>query len=51
MRLSKVFLNPNVANVGGLQSQGAKGEAVVGSSEPLVTPLLMLSGFLEGQKR
>ncbi len=36
---------PNVAKVGGLQSQDAKGEAVVGYCKPLATPDLEPSGF------
>jgi len=42
------IVNPNVAKVGGLQSQGAKGEAVVVYRESLTTPDLMSSGFPEG---
>ena len=41
-------LNPNVAKAGGLQSQGAKGEAVVDYCEPLATWDLEPSGFPEG---
>jgi hypothetical protein len=41
-------LNPNVAKAGGLQSQGAKGDAVVGYCKPLATPDLEPSGFPEG---
>jgi hypothetical protein len=44
-------VHPNVAKVGGLQSQGAKGEAVVDYCEPLATPDLKPSDFPEGQKR
>ena len=36
---------PNVAKVGGLQSQGARGEAVVAYCDPLVTKDLKSSGF------
>lgn len=36
---------PNVAIVGGLQSQGGKGEVVVCYCEPLATPDLESSGF------
>jgi hypothetical protein len=36
------------ARVGGLQSQGAKGEAVVGYREPLATLNLKSSGRPEG---
>jgi uncharacterized protein YheU (UPF0270 family) len=38
----------NFARVGGLQSQGAKGEAVVGYREPLATLNLKSSGTPEG---
>jgi len=41
-------LNPSVAKVGGLQSQGAKDEAVIIYCDPLATPDLELSGFPEG---
>ena len=41
-------VNPSVAKVGGLQNQGAKGEAVVGYCDPLATPDLEPSGFPEG---
>ena len=41
-------INPNVAKIGGLQSQGAKVEAVVGYCEALATPDLKPSGFPEG---
>ena len=41
-------LNPNVANVGGLQSQGVKGEVVVIYFEPLTTQNLKSSGVPEG---
>jgi hypothetical protein len=44
----KFGVNPNVANVGGLQSQGGKGEAVVDYREPLTTLNLGASGFPEG---
>ena len=47
---SRVF-NPNVAKVGGLQIQGAKGEAIVNYCEPFGTPDLKFSGFPEGEKR
>ena len=36
---------PNVAKVGGIQSQGAKGAAVVIYCNPLATPDLESSGF------
>jgi len=39
---------PNVAKVGGLQSQGVEGEAVVIYREPLTTQDLMSSGFPAG---
>jgi hypothetical protein len=41
-------MNPNVANVGGLQSQGARGEAVVIYCEPMATPDLEPSGVAHG---
>jgi len=41
-------LYPNVAKVGGLQSQGVKVEAVVGYREALTTQDLKSSGFPEG---
>jgi hypothetical protein len=37
--------HPNSANAGGLQSQGAKGEAVVVYCDPLATPDMESSGF------
>jgi hypothetical protein len=39
---------PNVAKVGGLQSQGVKGEIVVGYLDPLTTQDLKPSGFPVG---
>jgi len=42
------WLNPNVAKTGGLQSQGVKGEVVVGYRDPLTTQDLKSSGFPEG---
>jgi hypothetical protein len=39
---------PNVAKAGGLQSQGVKGEIVVGYLDPLTTQDLKFSGFPEG---
>jgi hypothetical protein len=39
---------PNVAKVGGLQSQGAKVEIVVGYIDPLTTQDLKSSGFPVG---
>ena len=41
-------VNPNVAKVGGLQSQGVKGENVVGYLDPLTTQDLKSSGFPVG---
>ena len=41
-------VHPNVAKVGGLQSQGVKGKVVVGYREPLTTQDLKSSGFPEG---
>jgi len=41
-------LYPNVAKAGGLQSQGVKGEAVIGYRKPLTTQGLKSSGFPEG---
>ena len=41
-------INPNVAKVGGLQSQGVKGEAVVAYRNPLTTQDLKSSGFPVG---
>jgi hypothetical protein len=37
-------INPNVANVGGLRSQGVEGEVVVLYFEPLTTQNLKFSG-------
>jgi hypothetical protein len=37
--------NPNVAKAGGLQSQGVKGEALLGYRKPLIRKDLMPSGF------
>jgi len=37
--------NPNVAKAGGLQSQGVKGEAVIGYRNPLTTQDLKSSSF------
>jgi hypothetical protein len=49
MDLYKIWaVNLNVAKVGGLQSQGVKGEAVVGYREPLTTQDLESSGFPGG---
>ena len=41
-------LIPNVANVGGLQIQGVKGDVVVLYFEPLTTQKLKSSGVPEG---
>ncbi|MFC1886834.1 hypothetical protein ACFLZM_07245, partial [Thermodesulfobacteriota bacterium] len=41
-------INPNVAKVGGFQSQGVKGEAVIGYRKPLTTQELKFSVFPEG---
>ncbi len=38
------WLSPNIANVGGLQIQGVKGEVVVLYFEPLTTQKLKSSG-------
>jgi hypothetical protein len=40
-----VFVIPNVAKAGGLQSQGDKGAAVVVYCKPLATPDMKSSGF------
>jgi hypothetical protein len=42
------LIYPNVAKVGGLQSQGVKGEIVVGYLDPLTTQDLKPSGFPVG---
>jgi hypothetical protein len=51
-RLSDIAITPqvkpNVAKVGGLQSQGVKGEVVVAYSDPLTTQNLKSSGFPVG---
>jgi len=44
-------INPNVANVGGLQIQGVKGEVVVLYFESLTTQNLKSSGVPEGVKK
>jgi hypothetical protein len=41
-------INPNVAKVGGLQSQGVKVEIVVSYIDPLTTQDLKSSGFPVG---
>ena len=41
-------MNPNVAKVRGLQSQGAEGEAVVAYCNPWTTQDLKFSGFPAG---
>ena len=38
-------IDPNVAKAGGLQSQGVKGEAVIGYRDPLTTRDLESSSF------
>jgi hypothetical protein len=38
-------MNPNVAKAGGIQRQGAKGEAVAIYCDSLATPDLDFSGF------
>jgi len=43
-----VPVDPNVAKVGGLQSQGVKGEVVVFYRDPFTTQDLKSSGFPEG---
>jgi len=45
----QAYPNPNVARIGGLQSQGAEGEAVVDYCDPSTTPDLELSGFPLGK--
>ena len=40
----------NVAKAGGLQSQGVKGEIVVGYLDPLTTQDLKFSGFPRGSR-
>jgi hypothetical protein len=44
----RINIDPNVAKAGGLQSQGVKGEAVIGYRESLTTQDLKSSGFPEG---
>jgi hypothetical protein len=45
----RCYINPNVAKVGGLQSQGVKVEiVVVGYIDPLTTQDLKSSGFPVG---
>ncbi len=48
MEGTEPICNPNVAKVEGLQSQGVKGEIVVGYIDPLTTQDLRSSGFPEG---
>ena len=43
-----IIIHPNVAEVGGLQSQGVKVEAVVGYRDLLTTQDLKFSDFPEG---
>ena len=45
--LKKTSIDLNVAKVGGLQSRGVKGEAVVIYRNPLTTQDLKSSGFPE----
>ena len=45
---NKLNLNPNVAKVGGLQSQGVKVEIVIVYIDPLTTQDLKSSGFPVG---
>ena len=47
-RIPDCIIYPNVAKVGGLQSQGVKGEAVVAYRNPLTTQNLKSSGFPVG---
>ena len=46
--LTPFYVSPNGAKVGGLQSQGVRGEAVVAYRDPLTTQDLKSSGFPEG---
>jgi hypothetical protein len=46
--MPKITIHLNVAKVGGLQSQGVKGEAVVGYRKSLTTQDLKSSGFPGG---
>ncbi len=46
----KSLINLNVAKAGGLQSQGVKGDTVVGYRESLTTQDLKSSGFPEGER-
>ncbi len=39
------WINLNIAKVGGLQNQDAKGEAIVGYCDPSATPDLKSTGF------
>ncbi len=48
IKMSKWIVYPNVAKAGGLQSQGVKGEAVIGYRKSLTTQDLKSSGFPEG---
>jgi hypothetical protein len=40
-----MMLNPSVAKAGGLQSQGAEGDAVINYCKPYTTPDLESSGW------
>ena len=44
VEINKLTLYPNIANVGGLQIQGVKGEVVVLYFDPLTTQNLKSSG-------
>jgi hypothetical protein len=48
VKVNKKGGHPNVAKAGGLESQGAKGAAVVVYCKPLATPDLKSSGFPAG---
>jgi hypothetical protein len=48
LNMAYLPIYPNVAKVGGLQSQGVKGEVVVVYHDPLTTQDLKSSGFSVG---
>ena len=48
-KLEEGRIFPNVAKVGGLKSQGVKGETVVAYCDPLTTQDLKFSGFPAGE--
>jgi hypothetical protein len=48
--MGSTSIDPKVAKVGGLQSQGVKGEDVVGYLESLTTQDLKFSGFPAGKQ-